>query len=150
MYNSPSCLGGYKQLRFFFTSAWKSYKLPWVMLYICLGNCVTTTLPNEVCELNSTSLECVKDGFTAVSCFCQDDLIDSNNTNRCQLTSKCEQWYIIWCEGRGCQSSWKFKIHNDLILIAFILHTLQNSVIWLISYCGIFHGSIPESITHAQ
>ena len=55
-------------------------------LYSPLGNCITSVLPNETCDLMSASPECMED-FVASSCFCPDSEDDS-----CELrgiTAKC-------------------------------------------------------------
>lgn len=38
-----------------------------------LGNCVTDISPLNMCELNSTALECVGDTLGAQDCLCDED-----------------------------------------------------------------------------
>ncbi len=51
------------------------------------GNCITGVSPDMVCDLNSTSLECVDgDSLIAESCLCEQGATDLGTTN-CQLSS---------------------------------------------------------------
>ena len=50
----------------------------------CIGHCVTTAYPGEVCDLDSYAVGCDVNGLTATACRCY-ETVDLNTT-----TSNCE------------------------------------------------------------
>ena len=56
-----------------------------IYLWLSVGNCITSVLPNVVCGLNFTSFECAENSLAASSCLCA-GFNDSDDIT-CQLKS---------------------------------------------------------------
>ena len=54
--------------------------------YFCVGHCITTAYPGEVCDLNSYAVGCDINGLSATACRCYEtvDLEALNGTANCE------------------------------------------------------------------
>ena len=71
-----------------------------------LGNCITDVSLGDVCELNSTALECVNDTLIVSSCLCD---IGYMGTRACHLAGApviIHSYFILWPMYGNTSTTW--------------------------------------------